>query len=138
VILSRRAARLDPASLRLPLIALIDVVLFLLMYFLLAGSLAEEERQLAMTLQTSEGTGRASDFGPQILRVEMEGGAPIYRIGGRVTADRAVLAEILRPLPKDIGIVVRVADAAPVGAAAAAVQVCRSAGFTKISYVPQR
>ena len=35
VIFARPRSRLDPAALRLPLIALIDVVLFLLMYFLL-------------------------------------------------------------------------------------------------------
>ena len=43
----RRGGLLELAEMRLPLIALIDVILFLLMYFLLAGSLEGEERELA-------------------------------------------------------------------------------------------
>jgi biopolymer transport protein ExbD len=51
----KQSRRLDPASLRLPLIALIDVVLFLLFYFIIAGNLAAEEGELASTLKTSSG-----------------------------------------------------------------------------------
>ena len=46
----RRAGLLEPSEMRLPLIALIDVILFLLMYFLLAGSLEAEERELPTAL----------------------------------------------------------------------------------------
>ena len=46
----RNSGLLELAEMRLPLIALIDVILFLLMYFLLAGSLEAEERELATHL----------------------------------------------------------------------------------------
>jgi biopolymer transport protein ExbD len=52
----RRTGLLELSEMRLPLIALIDVILFLLMYFLLAGSMEAEERELAATL----GSGRAT------------------------------------------------------------------------------
>lgn len=137
--LSRTSRRLDPASLRLPLIALIDVVLFLLLYFIFAGSLAAEERELAVALKTEGGGSAATrDLQPQIVNVEGSGTGVVYRLGDRTFSDRADLRAAVSQLPREVGIVVRVADNAPVWAAAAAVQVCHDAGFTKISYVPAK
>ena len=51
----RRGGLLELAEMRLPLIALIDVILFLLMYFLLAGSLEGEERELASRIAAAGG-----------------------------------------------------------------------------------
>lgn len=139
MIISRPRSRLDPAALRLPLIALIDVVLFLLMYFLLAGSLADEERQLAAALaRESSGAvgGPARDFARQVVRVDMVSGAPAFRLGQRIVTERAALLEVLRSLPKGPGIVVQAADEVPVASVATALQVCHDAGFTSVSFSP--
>lgn len=128
---------LDPAKLRLPLIALIDVILFLLIYFLYAGSLAAEEAQLAAALRsrTAEGGG-AFDLEPQILTVDEQGGRAVYRIGDLEFADRASLTGTLRKIAVEAGITVRVSDRVSVEVAGAALQACHDAGFTKISYLP--
>jgi hypothetical protein len=53
---------------RLPLVALIDVVLFLLLYFVMAGTLAPEEMELPSALKTDkQAAGPGADLQPQIL-----------------------------------------------------------------------
>lgn len=137
--LNQRRARLNPASIRLPLIALIDVILFILLYFMLAGTLAPEEADLATALRAEKSQSRsAADLLPQTIHVENAGGAPRFRLGERVLADRAALAGVLRQLPRELGLVIKVNGDVPVSAAAAAVQACKDAGFTKVSYVPVR
>lgn len=122
---------------RLPLVALIDVVLFLLLYFMIAGTATGDESELPSALKTDkQGAGRGSDLQSQVLYVEGAGAQTHFRIGERVMADKAALAPILRQLPKESGIRVRVAPTAAVAGAAAALQACRDAGFTKVSYVP--
>lgn len=132
----RRAGRIP----RLPLVALIDVVLFLLMYFMLATDLGGEEKQLAATLKTDSkaggGSGGSSSLRPQIVLVEPGAGGYRFRIGERVARDRASLTQVLSQLPKDSGVIVRVSPDCPVEAAAAALQSCKDAGFLKVSYVP--
>ncbi len=136
--LSRTRTRIDPASIRLPLIALIDVILFILLYFMLAGTLAAEEADLATSLRTEKGATAASDLAPQTLIVESAAGAPQFRLGERVVADRASLLGVLSQLRKEMGIIIRVRGDVPVSAAATAVQACKDAGFTRVSYVPSR
>ena len=137
--LERTTSRLDPASLRLPLIALIDVMLFLLIYFVYAGSLAAEEGRLAAALRASGGHGSApSDLQPQVLSVETADGRALYRLGNRAFSERAPLFEALQKLPVEVGITVRVSDQVPVAAVATATQLCRDAGFEKLSYLPAR
>ena len=96
----RRSGLLELAEMRLPLIALIDVILFLLMYFLLAGSLEAEERELASTLGSgSTVAGDSGGFTPQVVEVAMSGGNVAYRIGGRSVGSRESLADLVPPLP---------------------------------------
>jgi biopolymer transport protein ExbD len=122
---------------RLPLVALIDVILFLLIYFVMAGTLAGEEAQLAAALKTDKkGSGAGSDLAPQVVYVDVVAGVPKFRLGDRIFPDRASLSPVLAQLPKGNGIVVRVGGAAPVEAAASALQACKDAGFQKVSYVP--
>lgn len=122
---------------RLPLIALIDVVLFLLLYFMIAGTGTGDESQLPSALKTDKrGSGRGSDLQSQVLYVEGAGDQARFRVGERVMADKAALAPILKQLPKENGIRIRVAPEANVAAAAAALQACVDAGFDKVSYVP--
>jgi biopolymer transport protein ExbD len=132
-------SRLDPAGLRLPLIALIDVMLFLLIYFMVAGSLAAEEGRLAAALRGTGGSGPVtSDLQPQVLNVESADGRAVFRLGDRVFEERRALYQALLQLPAEVGITVRVADQASVAAVAAATQVCRDAGFQKLSYLPAK
>ena len=46
------------------------------------------------------------------------------------------LRDAIRSLPKEPGVVVRVADDVTVEGAASALQACRDAGFTRIAYQP--
>ena len=135
----RQDRRFDIEKVRRPLVALIDVVLFLLLYFMLAGSLAAAEAELASTLKTDkQGQGKGSNLVSQILYVEPTGSAPRFRLGDRVVNDKAGLAGVLRQLPKDNGIIVRASPQVQVEAAAAALQACKDAGFEKVTYVPGR
>lgn len=126
---------------KLPLVALIDVVLFLLLYFLIAGTLASPESSLsATTTPDRKGGGRGNALTAQVLKVEPTtggggGGGARFVIGARVSTDRAGLREVLSSLPKDAGIVVKVSDDVAIAAAATALQVARDVGFSKVSYV---
>ena len=108
------------SEMRLPLIALIDVILFLLMYFLLAGSLEGEERELASRIAAAGGSADASGFAPQVVEVALRDGRATFTIGARPPAGLASLADAVRGLPKEPGITVRVAGDVSVQDAAAA------------------
>lgn len=128
----------DPARHRLSLIALIDVVLFLLLYFIIAGTLALPESELSAALRSEKsGSGKGADLTPQVLSVEPgPSGAAVYRLGQRLLQDRASLTATIRELPKEGGIFVKVSGAVPVEAGATALQACKDAGFVRITYVP--
>jgi biopolymer transport protein ExbD len=131
----RKHERSEPAV-RLPLAALIDVVLFLLMYFIMAGSLAPAESQLsAAVVAARSGGSSGSSLATQVVRVESVGGTVRVRVGERVVADRAALRELLERLPKEQGVVIRADDSVPIFAAASVLQAARDAGFVRISYV---
>ena len=135
--LRREDRRFEMEKVRLPLIALIDVVLFLLLYFMFAGTMTGEESLLSSSLRTDKpGKGRGSDLQSQILVVEPSGATARFRLGDRSVEDKAGLAVLLKQLPKDGGIIVKVAPQVRVEAAAAALQACSDAGFRKVSYVP--
>lgn len=120
---------------RLQTVALIDVVLFLLLYFISATELAPDESQLSAALKTdARGTG-AGTFTPQVLTVTK---GPIYRIGDRSITSREALATLAKQLPHEAGVVIRVTDDADAGSVAEAIQLFHDAGFLKISYVPAR
>ncbi len=133
----KRTKRTELDIPRLPLVALIDVVLFLLIYFIMVGNLAPVEQNLETALRTDrKASGDSSNLVPQIVSVDAAAGKATYQIGERVIADKGTLASVLGGLNKDAGVVVRVSGRAPVWAAAAAVQACKDAGFLKVSYVP--
>ncbi len=137
----RRASRLDPEQIRLPLMALIDVVLFLLFYFIIAGTMAGEETELATALGTSRGASQqASSLQPQVLGIAWvadtgsAGGHAEFKLGQRTVRERQTLFNILQQLPKEVGIIIRPAANVPVEATATAIQMARDAGFRRISY----
>lgn len=130
----RRGKRLDPDGIRLQIIALVDVVLLLLLYFIMAGSVAQEEARLATTLATQGGR-TMSMLMPQRLKVGWLDGRPRWVIGERIVTDRATLRSLLNELPREVGLVVAPEPDAPLEATVAAVQLARELGFTKVSYV---
>lgn len=124
---------------RLPLVAFLDVCFFLLLYFMMAGTLAPPEGELSAAISAERrAAGKGSDLQSQVFLVEVDQGKVWYRIGERRHEQAADARKILEQLPKQPGIVVKVADNAPVSAAAAALQACRDAGFSKVSYVAGR
>jgi biopolymer transport protein ExbD len=132
----RRRKESGPDIIRLPLAALIDVVFFLLLYFIMAGTLSAAEGELPMTLSTGKrAAGSGSDYSTQVLHVQIEGGTPKFRLGTRVIATQSELTEVLAQLPKEPGIVVRAQDDVPVQWTAAGLQAARDAGFARVSYV---
>ncbi len=122
----------------LNLASMIDVTFLLLLYFLVTTVLARPEDRLSPTLQTQSesAAGPTADFQPQILDVLMSEGAPVYRLGTQIIADRAALLPALEALHKPAGLFIQVFDDVPVGAAAAAFQAGRDAGFEQVTYVP--
>ena len=137
--LRREDRRFEIEKVRLPLIALIDVVLFLLLYFMIAGTMSGEESQLASALRTDKpGKGPGSDLQSQILFVEQAGANARFRLGDRSVQDKPGLASLLRQLHKESGIIIKVAPQVRVEAAASALQACKDAGFQRVSYVPGR
>ncbi len=124
---------------RLPMTSMIDVVFLLLIYFMVTASFSTPENDLASGLRAQQdGAGRAADLQPQILSVIMENGSIVYRMGDRAMSDRKTLVDLLSRLNKDAGVFVRVSGEVPVEAAAVALQACKDAGITRVTYVPAR
>lgn len=123
----------------LDLASMIDVVFLLLIFFVTTTTIALPESRLSPAIQTRDPNALAStaDFTPQILKLEIVNQSPAYRIGGRILTDRDELVSFLEQLPKDLGVFVHVSDAVPVGFCVSAIQSCRDAGFSKVTYVPQ-
>ena len=134
---TRKRKRLDPAQLRLPLVALIDVVLFLLMYFMVAGTLGAEEKEIAAALTVDKGGAQRSAMLPTILTLAREGpeNLLVFRLGERSFTSQAALSEFLTSLPKDAGMVIKASNNTTVADIAAAMQAGRGAGFTRLSFV---
>lgn len=127
-----RSQRLDPATLRLPLIALIDVVLFLLFYFVISYSVSAEEAELA-TGFAKPGVS-ASPLQPQVVLVSQAGEQAEFRIGTHLFVEQKALVDFLRTLPKEPGVVVKATPDVPVGATVAAVQAGKDAGFGDVRF----
>ena len=115
----------------------IDVVFLLLIFFLVTATFQREEGRLSSAREAERASGGSgADLVPQIIDVRADDTGPVFQIGERTMRDRPALEALLRPLPKDPGVFVRVYGSAPVHAVASALQACRDAGFVRISYVP--
>ncbi len=115
--------------------SMIDATFLLLAYFIFTTVSGDQESQLMADVSASRvGTG-ASALSPQIVDVESDSGGAVFRIGSRNIRERKDLAAVLKQLPHDIGIVVRVHSGPDVAAVAAAMQAAQDAGFEKVTYV---
>ena len=129
---SRRGAH-GPISLNMT--SMIDATFLLLAYFIFTTVSGDQESQLMADVSASRvGTG-ASALSPQIVDVESDSGGAVFRIGSRNIRERKDLAAVLKQLPHDIGIVVRVHSGPDVAAVATAMQAAQDAGFEKVTYV---
>lgn len=124
---------------QLNLASMIDVVFLLLIFFLFSSIISPSESQLTPNIQTqsANSASRSTDFAPQVVSVEVVEGQPAYRIGSRIIKQRSELLTLLRDLPHELGVFVKVDDAVPIGFAVGALQCCRDAGFDKVTYVPK-
>lgn len=128
----RRGARLGA----LPLTSMIDVVFLLLIFFLVTADFAQQEHKLPSALQTEGGGVRSSDLQPQIVRISLDDGQPVYTIGQVRSSDRASLETVLKQLPRDAGVAIKAELDVPIQSIATALQAARNAGFSRRSYVP--
>lgn len=135
--LGRPAMAIELSELRLPVVALLDVILFILMYFMFAGDLDAEERLLSATLATERPATRRTERGSTaVIDIGLVDGREAFRMGELVFTERAGLATHLASVSRDTAIVIRVSDDATVGFMAAATQLCHDAGFASVSHVP--
>ena len=133
----RKSRKSEAPTITLPLVALLDVIFFMLLYFMAAGSLQPPEAELpsALAAEKRGAGGSSGDFSTQVLKVEVVGGKAQFRLGDRVMTDRTQLVATLAKLPKGPGIIIKVANEATMAAAALVLQAARDAGFVRISYV---
>ena len=131
-----KSSRRQTQRITLSLASMIDVTFLLLAYFIVTSARAHEDK-LSPNIQTQQqAQGTPSDFQPQIVRVAIEAGSPVYRLGERIMTDKEQLREALRGLHKETGVFVHVADGVPIGFAVAGIQAARDAGFEQVTYVP--
>ncbi|MBS0189241.1 MAG: biopolymer transporter ExbD [Planctomycetes bacterium] len=120
---------------RLSLVAFIDIVLFLLLYLMLAGTLAAPESRLAAGIEKTSAAGaKAPDLPPLQLKVDRVNDRPAFQVGQRQLSSQGEVASALLNAPKQGGVLVRSGPRALVEDVAAAMQAAKDAGFTRVSY----
>lgn len=129
---SRRGTH-GPISLSMT--SMIDATFLLLSYFIFTTVAGDPESQLMADVSAARSGTGASALSPQIIDVESDAGGAVFRIGAREVRDRTGLTAVLKQLPHEIGVVVRVHSGPDVAAVAAAMQAAQDAGFTKVTYV---
>ncbi|MGI9516922.1 MAG: ExbD/TolR family protein [Pirellulaceae bacterium] len=131
-----RLSRFRPTSdqaLELSTAAMIDVVFLLLIFFLVTTTFNTPERQLEPSIRERESAESTNaNVGPAVVDVLRESSVAIYQFGQTKTSNLQTITELLQRWPdKSRGAIVRLADDAPFGMAAQAVNACRQAGFPK-------
>jgi biopolymer transport protein ExbD len=137
--LTSRSAR-HGSKIELQMTSMIDVVFLLLIFFIVTSSFHKTERELdpAIKVQKTSLSQTTSDLAPAIVEiVRGAGGSYVYKLGGREMTSVPELTDVLRQFDnKADGAVVRVKDDAPFDMAANAIQACKDARFSLVSYVP--
>lgn len=132
-----KKSRRSTDRISLNMASMIDIVFLLLIFFMVTQATVMPEDQLSPTLKTlDEESGRNSDFQRQIVDVTVVDGKPVYRIGQREVGSKEELVEALRPLRIESGLIISVANSAPVEFAYDAIQAARDVGFDEVAYVP--
>ncbi len=131
--------RKQSTTIELSMTSMIDVVFLLLIFFMTTSSFFRTERALdpAIRVERQSSSAAANDLQPAIVDVVRSGDGFVFRLGTREFTSMEPLQQVLEQFEnKSEGAFVRVADDAPFGMAAAAVQACKSANFVPVSYVP--
>jgi len=126
-------------KIELSMSSMIDVVFLLLIFFMVTTTFRKTERELdpAVKSQQRSSNTSESDFEPVIVEVVAADGRTFYRLGTAVFASDAELVSTLRQFDRtEDGAYVKVSDAAQFGFAAGAMQACKAAGFSAVSYIP--
>ncbi len=119
--------------------SMIDVVFLLLIFFMITSSFVKTERELDSNIKNQDSSSSASDMEPAIVEIVESGGQFVYRVGAREVRVASELTAILRQFPNKLdGAYVKVSDDAPFHMAAAAIQACKDADFTTVTYVPPK
>lgn len=127
------------ALIRADMTSMIDVIFLLLIYFIISSTIAAPESRLSSSLAVDRAAGgAAADLPPVIIEHEPRAEGDAYRVGQRTLATQAELTEFLRTVSSEQGVFVRAPDAARAAWAAAALQACRDAGLSRMTYVPRR
>ena len=123
----------------LSMTSMIDVVFLLLIFFLVTTTFIAPERQLKSNIKTQQQSANPDpvDLEPAVIDITMAGDQPVYRLGAIETQDLAELDPVLKSFPnKHNGAFVRAADRVPFESPVLAVNACRNAGFSSITYIP--
>jgi biopolymer transport protein ExbD len=131
-------SRRHGSNLELQMTSMIDVVFLLLIFFMVTSSFNQAERELDPAVKVQRAAAAAAqDLAPAVVDVVRGEGEFVYRLGGRDLTSAEQLTQVLSQLDNKLdGAIVRASDEAPFEMAAAAVQACKSAGFSLVSYVP--
>lgn len=133
----RREVRAIESIPRLSLVAFIDIVLFLLLYLMLAGTLTPPESRIATGVErVSSSAAKSPQLAPIRLHVDRVGERVTYRIGQRDVDSRDAVVLALNQVPKDGGVIVSAGEATVVSDVASCLQAAKDAGFTRVSYAP--
>lgn len=127
------------SRIELSMTSMIDVVFLLLIYFMTTTAYVKTEHHLDSAIKVNErsAASRASDLEPAIVEVRRSGGQFVFKVGANESTSQEELTAILRRFPNKLdGAFVRVSNEAPFRMAAAAIQACKSADFSNVSYVP--
>jgi biopolymer transport protein ExbD len=135
--LTSRSGR-HAAKIELQMTSMIDCVFLLLIFFMVTASFQKTEREIDAATKAERVSGQAAaDLAPAIVEVVRSGSGYVYRVGGRETASRTELTELLAQFDnKTQGAFVRAEDDAPYILAVGALQACTDAGFALRTYQP--
>jgi biopolymer transport protein ExbD len=127
------------SKLEMQMTSMIDVVFLLLIFFMVTSSFQKTERELDPAIKVERAAAQgAQDLAPTIVEVKRgSGGDFVYQLGGRELTSATELTQVLVQFENKREAFVRAADAAPYAMAAAAIQACKDARITTVSYVPQ-
>ena len=133
---SRKLSR--ESKLELSMTSMIDVVFLLLIFFMTTTAYMRPEMHLDSAIKVRErSAASSSDLEPAIVEVMRSGDATVFRVGAREITTQVELTQVLRQFPNKLdGAFVRVHDDVAFQWAAAAIQACKSADFTAVSYIP--
>ncbi|MGE0755426.1 MAG: ExbD/TolR family protein [Pirellulaceae bacterium] len=127
------------AKFELSMTSMIDVVFLLLIFFMTTTAYVKPEKHLDPAIKVSErsAASAASDLEPAIVEVRRSGDQFVFKLGVRELTSQDELTSLLRQFPNKLdGAFVRVSSEAPFRMAAAAIQACKNADFTTVSYIP--